>query len=175
MNIFVVDNDPIISASNLCDKHVVKMIVEGCQMLSTVHWQYSSQFFYAGKFELYKKAFENHPCTIWAESSKDNYLWLATHTHALSLEYTNRYGKIHKAHDMTVAFCNYIPCGIPNRALTKFAQAMPDKYKNADPVQAYRNYYIHEKARFAKWKNTNPPLWFSEGVKNAMSMQVLSA
>ena len=29
MNIFVVDNDPIVAAQMLCDSHVCKMILEG--------------------------------------------------------------------------------------------------------------------------------------------------
>ena len=36
MNIFVVDRDPIISARQLPDRHVTKMILESCQMLSIV-------------------------------------------------------------------------------------------------------------------------------------------
>lgn len=35
MNIFVLDIDPKISATFHCDKHVVKMIVESTQMLTT--------------------------------------------------------------------------------------------------------------------------------------------
>ena len=37
MNIFVLDEDPTIAAQMQCDKHVVKMIVESAQMLSTAH------------------------------------------------------------------------------------------------------------------------------------------
>ena len=37
MNIFVLDNDPDTAARMMCDKHVVKMIVESAQMLSTAH------------------------------------------------------------------------------------------------------------------------------------------
>ena len=37
MNIFVLDNDAASSARMMCDKHVVKMIVESCQLLSTAH------------------------------------------------------------------------------------------------------------------------------------------
>ena len=37
MNIFILDNNPIKAAQQQCDKHVVKMIVESGQMLSTVH------------------------------------------------------------------------------------------------------------------------------------------
>ena len=37
MNIFILDNDPVLAAQQQCDKHVVKMIVESGQMLSTAH------------------------------------------------------------------------------------------------------------------------------------------
>ena len=37
MNLFILNNDPVIAAQEQCDKHVVKMIVESAQMLSTVH------------------------------------------------------------------------------------------------------------------------------------------
>jgi hypothetical protein len=37
MNIFVLSDDPVQAAQDQCDKHVVKMIVESAQMLSTVH------------------------------------------------------------------------------------------------------------------------------------------
>ena len=35
MNIFVLDRNPAVAATMLCDKHVVKMIVETAQMLCT--------------------------------------------------------------------------------------------------------------------------------------------
>lgn len=173
MNIFAVHENPIISAHQLCDKHVVKMIVEGCQMLSTIHRMASSHVLYA-PVELYKQSFMNHPCTIWARESVDNYKWLALHTYELSNEYTRRYGKVHKAHDMTKWFINHVPHFIKLEFLTPFAQAMPDKYKNRNPIEAYRNYYIYEKSRFAKWKFCDPPQWYMEGVKN-VSMQVLQS
>jgi len=37
MNIFYVHKNPIVAAKMLIDKHVVKMIVESAQMLSTAH------------------------------------------------------------------------------------------------------------------------------------------
>ena len=54
------------------------------------------------------------------------------------------------------------PSNIPKGKLTPFAQAMPDQYKDNDPVIAYRQYYIGEKIKFAKWKNTEEPEWFSK-------------
>ena len=37
MNIFHLDNDPVKAAQMMCDKHVVKMIVEYAQLMSTAH------------------------------------------------------------------------------------------------------------------------------------------
>lgn len=167
MNIFVVDYNPIVSAKSLCDKHVVKMIVEGCQMLSTIHHIGGST-----NPKLFKPSFHNHPCTIWARQTSDNYYWLADHTLYLSFEYNKRYNKVHKCHDLCEMFVDDYPKYIPMGELTPFAQAMPDKYKNEDPIIAYRNYYIYEKSRFAKWKYTDPPTWYLEGICN-VQMQVL--
>lgn len=165
MNIFVLNSHPTVAAQEMCDKHVVKMILEGCQMLSTIHRMASSHVLYA-PVELYKQSFMNHPCTVWARQSVENYKWLASHTFGLSVEYTHRYGKTHKAHDMTLWFMQHVPHIIKNADLTPFAQAMPEKYKHKNAVVAYRQYYIGEKARFAKWKNVNIPDWFAE--KNPM-------
>jgi len=38
---------------------------------------------------------------------------------------------------------------------------MPDQYKSQDAVEAYRNYYLGEKAGFAKWTNREIPEWFT--------------
>ena len=37
MNIFYLDNDPKVCAEMHCDKHVVKMIIEYAQLMSTAH------------------------------------------------------------------------------------------------------------------------------------------
>jgi hypothetical protein len=166
MNIFAVNNDPIKAAQDLCDKHVVKMIVEGCQMLSTNHRICGSHVIYA-PVNLYKASFANHPCTIWARSSYENCEWLARHTYELCVEYTMRYDKIHSCQSMAAWFLNHIV--VPYNAtkcLTPFAQAMPDKYKHENAVVAYRSYYLGEKSKFAKWKMGDSPSWFTE--KNPM-------
>ena len=159
MNIFYLDTNPKQCAELHCDKHVVKMILEGCQMLSTVH---SLDTVQDNKITLYKPCFHNHPCTIWARASKSNYYWLANHTFELTNEYSSRYyGKIHKSTDMAYWFTQNAPSNLPNTICTDFAQAMPEQYKNVDGVAAYRAYYLGEKARFAKWKLGNEPMWFT--------------
>ena len=37
MNIFYLDNDPVKCAEMHCDKHIVKMIIEYAQLMSTAH------------------------------------------------------------------------------------------------------------------------------------------
>lgn len=164
MNIFVIDEDPRIAAQMMCDKHVVKMIVEGCQMLSTNHRLSGSHVVYA-PIKLYKQSFANHPCTIWARQTKENYMWLADHTLELCYEYTRRYNREHSCQDMSVWFSKYYPLRTPDGDLTPFAQAMPDEFKvPGDAVAAYRKYYMGAKAKIAKWKYTNAPDWYTKGL-----------
>jgi len=163
VNIFVLDSNPYIAATMMCDKHVNKMIVESCQMLSTIHHLFGSN---PTEITLYKKCFVNHPCTIWARKTSENYHWLAVHALSLCHEYHKRYGKVHKCKVMCEWFVENFPKLITLGCLTPFAQAMPDKYKGDDAVLAYRNYYVGEKARFAKWKNGIIPEWFIQGVNN---------
>ena len=184
MNIFVVDRDPIISARNLCDKHVVKMIVETAQMLSTVHLVIDGTLTVekttSGRNvkryllenqewnnKLCKSVMVNHPCTQWAYESAHNYIWLWEHGNELCREYTYRYNKIHSMNDLYTKYLvqmpNKLACKFP-QSRTPFAQAMPEQYKNVDPVHAYRQYYIHEKNKFAKWTRREVPLWYSQGL-----------
>ena len=151
MNIFVVDRDPVVAAQQLCDKHVVKMILETAQMLCTVAHQ---QGFNAP----YKVAHPKHPCTLWAGKSADNWQWLITHGLAMAKEYTRRYGKVHKSEEV-IKWCARLPVSFTEKGLTPFAQAMPVEYKNPCPVTAYRAYYHGEKARFATWKSEVPKWW----------------
>jgi len=182
VNIFVLDNDPDTAARMMCDKHVVKMIVESGQMLSTVwrvldgeeytelsannrrikRWKLPYELF---EEMLYKASFVGHPCTQWAMENQKNYYWLAEHGYSLCKEYTRRYKKTHKAEDM-ISYMRYRkPANIKEAdSMTPFAQAMPDEYKNEDAVKAYRAYYLGEKTGFAEWKNAETPSWYEEAL-----------
>ncbi len=54
-----------------------------------------------------------------------------------------------------------LPKNRPAGEFTQPPQCMPDQYKCDDSVQAYRNYYMGEKAGFAKWKGREVPTWFN--------------
>lgn len=148
---------PYLCAIFHCDKHVVKMILETAQMLCTCHHLCSNN---TTNKQLYKQAFQNHPCTTWARQTTGNYCWLYLLFVNLCKEYTYRYNKIHTCEKKLINVLNYIPNNIPNGNITKFAQAMPDDVKNNNSVIAYRNYYINYKRDFCKWTKRDIPYWF---------------
>jgi hypothetical protein len=176
MNIFVLDNDAATSARMMCDKHVVKMILESCQLLSTAHHVLDGDSLYVNtgkrKYKTYictkknicKATMVNHPCTIWARETRSNYIWLWRHAYALCKEYTRRYNKVHVMEQMLMDELYDPPLNIAKGKITPFAQAMPDQYKDENAVVAYRKYYINEKVRFAKWNYSEEPEWFSKKV-----------
>ena len=67
MNIFYFSDCPITSAKAQPDKMLVKMPLETAQMLCTAHRIVGSED-YCNEHGLYKKAYWNHPCTVWALS-----------------------------------------------------------------------------------------------------------
>ena len=144
MNVFILDVNPRKAAQMQCDRHVVKMVLESAQILSTI----------AGG--PYKPTHQNHPCVVWARACRTNYNWLRRHAHALCEEYTHRYGRVHKCEGVINSLeAPELPVGI-----TPFVQCMPDEFKDPDPVQAYRKYYRGTKPHIAKWTNREVPFWW---------------
>ena len=72
MNIFFLSENSKVCAKYHCDKHVVKMIVEYAQLLSTAHRASDG---YSGD-SCYKTTHKNHPSAIWSRESDTNYVWL---------------------------------------------------------------------------------------------------
>ena len=151
MNIFVLDKNIKSAAEYHADKHVVKMILETAQIMSAV-------VRISGIDEGYRLTHKNHPCTKWARESLSNYLWLYDLGFWLNIEYRYRFNHNinHKSFDV---IDNLPEPNIKDIGLTPFAQAMPDQYKNVDPVVAYRAYYNGEKKHLHKWTKRNIPFW----------------
>jgi len=159
MNIFYFDECPVVSAEAQPDKMLVKMPLETAQMLCTAHRVLDGNE-YADSVELYKEAYKNHPCTVWARESSTNYDWLFKHFTSLLDEYEYRYNKEHACKRLVVALSK-TPDNITQTDMTPVALAMPDQYKKPDPVLSYRDYVIHEK-HYAKWeKGRAKPIWWS--------------
>ena len=84
-------------------------------------------------------------------------------------EYTIRYGKTHATWSKLNHILKHPPKNIPVKYFrvlpwsglaTDPPQCMPDEYKGSDTVQAYRKYYLGDKAGFAKWSKTSTPDWW---------------
>ena len=177
MNIFALDSDPIKSAQMMVDKHVVKMILETAQLLSTAHrildgteyidksktgrnvrrWRLADE----REHHLYSATHINHPSAVWCRATNNNYNWLYCHFVGLLSEYSYRYGKIHKCQSM-VPWLMMPPKNIDVGYLTPVTPAMPDEYKVPhNSVASYRNYYRGAKQRMHKWTKREVPEWIN--------------
>ena len=163
MNIFFLDECPNKAAEYMCDKHIPKMLLETCQMLSTAIQKYTGI-----NKNLYKPAYEKHPMTIWVGHTRNNFSWALEHAFKIEQEYEMRFKKIHKSgRILSEIYYNGLHHSIPRVMhkdyITEPPQCMPDKYKDKDYVTGYRNYYIGAKKYFAKWqKGRSEPKWFIE-------------
>ena len=157
MNIFFLDKSPEKSAQYLCDKHIPKMLLESCQMLSTALRQNGYEDDY-----LYKSAYPNHPMTKWVGFNKDNFTWAFENADEISKEYFKRFGKRHKStRILDFIVDNDMQTEIPEGFFSEPPQCMPDKYRDKDYVTAYRRYYNTDKKYFAKWeKGRQQPEWW---------------
>ena len=177
MNIFYLHPDPLTAAEMHCDKHCVKMILETAQMLCTAHRTLDGDE-QADKLGMYKTVHLNHPSTKWVRGSLLQYEWAYHLFKFLCSEYTHRFNKVHKTDAKLrevlkkppyflkwVLRANGNPPLVPSSSINTYTsppQCMPDQYKVLDDaVQAYRNYYIGEKAYFAKWAYTRTPEWWT--------------
>tara|TARA_Y100000004_G_scaffold150967_1_gene173440 strand:+ start:1332 stop:1817 length:486 start_codon:yes stop_codon:yes gene_type:complete len=145
MNIFYLHKDPVEAAKLQYNKHVVKMILESAQMLCTAHHEIMGD----DANVPYKRAHVNHPSTVWARRSAQNYVWLYDHFVALAQEYKKRYGKDHLSYTKCEPYLRFLPGGLPYTGFTQPPQAMPDEYKDECSLQAYWNYYINDKKHIA--------------------------
>lgn len=122
MNIFLLHLDPTKCAQAHADKHVVKMLLEACQLLYTAHWviEYPHLLEYKAPVKLaivqkhlavpesirtappslsrpYEPGFRpchiHHPCAVWVRESLQNYLFLTELAMALAEEFKYRYPK----------------------------------------------------------------------------------
>jgi len=152
MNIFYLSEDLTKCAEYHVDKHIVKMPLETAQLLCTVHWV-------SGGMAQYKKTHVNHPSSIWARRSIQNYRWLCQLGKALCREYTYRYKKIHKC-EAVIDWCIENEPKLPNTGFTPPTPAMADEFKLSNSLLSYRNYYVHGKSHLANWKNRNIPHWY---------------
>jgi len=184
LNIFYIDEDPRQCAEWMVDRHVVKMILETAQLLSTAHrvldgketivegWvdefgvKHKKKKLWVladGRDDvLYRATHINHPSAIWVRTSVENYNWLVDHLFALGDEFRYRYDKP-QAHASIIKMGYELqspPHNLKEWDWTPMPCCMPDCYKTSDnPVICYRNYYRDAKSELHSWKKRDKPHW----------------
>lgn len=183
MNIFILDRDPKVAARMQCDKHIVKMILESAQMMSTAHriidgyqerrpsksgktmvkyWKLLDE----REFHMYKAVHVGHPCTVWTMNNDNNYTWHFDHFVELCREYTHRYGRVHETDRKLKKHLSHLPKNIKKGfkyATTAFPLAMQHEPQcmMECPVKSYRAYYKTKATRFNMvWTKRETPEWF---------------
>lgn len=147
MNIFFLDTNPRTSAQAMTNKHVVKMILESAQLLSTAHHILDGE---ASPFkaDLYKMTHQNHPSAVWTRESYQNYMWLYEHFLGLCEEYKIRYKKTHKTEKVLKDILSHTPMNIPYQKATRIRIAITNPaHHRPDPIASYRTYYEAEKLK----------------------------
>lgn len=154
MNLFASSPDPVVAASSLADRHVVKMVVETAQILSTA-------LILRGHdgSGLYKPTHRAHPSVVWAASDDRALCWALDHGLALLNEYTVRYQKQHKSAAVYDVIAGLVAACEPPDA---FVYVGPDEHGDSDPHLAYRRYLAAKYAAWgamARWTRRARPDW----------------
>ena len=178
MNLFYLHEEPKISATLHCDKHVVKMIIEYAQMLSTAHRMLDGKQYTDSSSGrriqrwrlpnsnmdgvLYKASHINHPSTRWVRENAIQYQYAYDMFTNLCDEYTYRYGKVHMTDTKLRDLLDQLPKNITLGEWSEPPQCMPDdvKVKN-DSLSAYHKYYAVYKKGFAKWTDRPVPTFMN--------------
>jgi hypothetical protein len=190
MNIFILDQSPVQAALYQCDKHVVKMLLESAQMLSTAHRVLDGKMTIKKSKNnrniktwildddreniLYKSAHVNHPCSVWAREDSSTYTWLWMHFKALCIEYRHRFNKIHKSESLwkllqsppknIKEFNGYSipPLSRPFEVCIS-EEIYPGVKDINNPVDSYREYYKRKNAEQfeMKWTKRKAPKWMN--------------
>lgn len=187
MNIFFLAADPRRNAACYCDVHVVKIILEICQMLFIAHHALQQdETWKRGPKRIYRAVFANRAICIWVRQTRSNYMYAVTLGVALCREYTLRYGRTHACQPLFAWLEANPPPDFgakPNEGFvsstsstTRFAASgnpvgctpvpltMPPQFYDSDLIVAYQNYYrIYKPAtmkRGMRWRFRPVPKFF---------------
>jgi len=142
MNIFAIEGDVetgqidwVKSAQSQDNLRVVKMILESCQILSTVLNE-------QGLDAPYRSFNPKHPSCLWAAESAHNFMNLVVHCRAMIAEYKRRFNKTHKCEAALNKIVDlFSPDLFPAIDCTPLRLAMPDEFRSDNPVVSYRKFY----------------------------------
>jgi Pyrimidine dimer DNA glycosylase len=178
MNIFFLSISIRRCAKYHFDKHVIKMILEYCQLLSTAWFILNEKeaTTYISQEKIYKPTHKNHPCNVWVRKHINNYNYVAKLGLELCREWRYRYNhpvtRLHAAEHKLIFLFNNPPTNIPKFIIiktpsnpkcftTSLPQAMPNECKSKKRtvhscVKAYRRYYMSSyKEHLVSWTIKN--------------------
>lgn len=176
MNIFCLDEDPKIAAQYNCDKHVSKIFLEICQMITYIvpdeMLKYAPRT-QSGEIRKKTKTHYNHPVSKFVRQNLGNLLWTIDHAYYLDEERLWRSYNKKDAH-FSKTFLDWFvenleKFSIPNGEKTDFAIAINEEcdcrknpvFSSVSSVEKYRLYYMHDKP-FVKWDRRGAPVWFKK-------------
>lgn len=186
MNIFVLHPNTRKAARWHSDTHVVKMLLELCQLLYTAHWAlyYTETTAAFSVQELsriqkslspppsmsgapnggYRPVHIHHPCALWARRTLGNYLWLSSLALELAKEFRYRFKHEHSCEVHAKWLSENPPKNIRPWKRSQWAMAMDEKYKiNKNPVSCYRHFYKISKGErgLLKYTRRHKPHWLN--------------
>ena len=184
MNIFFVNQSPLVAARDLPDKLVVKMTLESAQLLSTAHRVLAPGAEGQARCDqmgYYRATHANHPSAVWCRESAANYRWLWHHLHALACEYHERYDKYHAVQrTLLMKRLWLLPEALhqgdqPAIDMTTWETTrphplcMPEQFHGPSVTDSYRLYlargksYINDGTAWAR-RSGGPPAWYAEAL-----------
>ena len=189
MNMFWLDLDPTIAARWNQDAHVVKMPLEGAQMMCAAFaepvdmvWRALDPASRLSRGQLpYEWSNPNHPVSLWVRATLGNFRKTGEFMLALLDEHAFRYGGSHKTRAVVEwALANEASASrLVSRdlSMTPPVKMVGDADALAgDVAEAYKAYYLREKQGHwrksllrrelvwvkATWRRRGPPSWWRE-------------
>lgn len=170
MNRFILADDPRDIPALMCDQHIVKMVTEEGQMLSTAIRATMPVFAAAHDEQLFRASYAKHPCTLWLHESFNNMAYAVLLFATMNLEYERRFKRQHGSFKrlvtpLTVALTTPEAATLPRAGLTPHPQCFGPLQNDCAtdeswPVNAYRSYYQRKNATFRRpmrWTDTPTP------------------
>lgn len=163
MNIFVLDEEPRAAARYHCDRHVVKMITESGQLLSTaLHSHAKRRGRVLTSETLYRSTHRYHLCAVWTTECRANFQWVQELMIGLIEEYDHRWpGNVNKfiraraMQEELMEWAWLLPLG----PRTPFVKCVAKDLRNLDAVSAYRQCYRRDKAHLMQFTGRERPPW----------------
>jgi len=166
MNLFILDEDPVVAASQYCDIHTNKIILEAGQCLCAAHWDKDFPLIKQAPLKLQEgkyrgRTHHNNYVTKWVRATTGNYRWTYAHAVELCRQHRLRYNKSYDHASLEIIhWLGQNEPELPEGPQTPFTQAIAEECYHQNPVVAYWVYYVCCKWHLAVWKYTETPSWY---------------